>query len=131
MDQPITQHRALEASGEWKALSFSEQMGNVGSEIHRALKWQEKEKSELEAKAFYRALELLDMTIAAACDKKSRGAGLRELLRLREAVCDCFTEESKLYGYDAASLNKYFDCFALKAAHIRECANQRGTDGAS
>jgi len=34
-------HRDL-AAGRWKELGLSEQMGNIGSEVHRALKWREK-----------------------------------------------------------------------------------------
>ena len=38
------QHHEL-ASGRWNELSLIEQLGNVGSEIERALKWKKKNKS--------------------------------------------------------------------------------------
>lgn len=119
MDKPVVFHTKLDASGTWGKMSFSEQMGNVGSEIHRALKWREKNKPELEQKAIERGLELLDMTVAAEGEHGVGEARLRELRRLRETLCDFFFGAQQYYS-DAASINRYFDCFAFKAAKLRE-----------
>jgi len=56
------QHKDL-ADGRWAELSFCEQMANIGSEVERALKWKEKGNLEYGEKAFFRALELFDLTI--------------------------------------------------------------------
>ena len=56
------QHRSLE-SGKWAELSFMEQMANIGSEVSRTSKWKEKGNAERSQSAFYRALELIDLTL--------------------------------------------------------------------
>ena len=61
----------------WQSLSFFEQMANVGAEIGRAENWSLKDKNLCQA-AFYRGLELLDVTIE---DKKNIKK-LKELCRL-------------------------------------------------
>lgn len=56
-------HKDL-ASGRWFELSLVEQLANVGSDIERTIQWKKKEDLEYSKKAFERALELLDLTIA-------------------------------------------------------------------
>ncbi|MEK6325521.1 MAG: hypothetical protein AABN33_28095 [Acidobacteriota bacterium] len=85
MKPPI--HREL-AEGRWFTFSIFEQLGNVGSEFERAANAFQRGDGERFEKAFERMLELLDLTIE---DPKWRtGCRLRELLRLREEVCDVF-----------------------------------------
>ena len=107
MDQ--AQHQNL-AAGRWFEMTLPQQLGNVGSEFERALKWKQKGQSQLFESATARMLELLDLTIA---DPRWHGYRLRELTRLREFVCE------ELYGRadsDAAmGLKKYFLQFALLA----------------
>ena len=67
-------------------LSPVEQLANVGSEIERAMRWRGKGNAEYGRRAFERALELLDLSIA---DEKNRSR-LKELTRLREALADYF-----------------------------------------
>lgn len=107
MDQKMTCHRDLQASGRWARLSFFQQMGNIGSEVSRACRWKEKQKPEMMLKAFDRGLELLDLTIAL-----SRGPRRRELLRAREVMCDFFLGEND-YQSSAEQMKRYFDVFAL------------------
>ena len=52
----------------WFKFSLFEQLGNVGSDIDRAISWKKRGNAEYGADAFDRALELLDLTIA---DKKT------------------------------------------------------------
>ena len=54
-------HKEL-ASGKWFNLSLCEQLGNIGSEISRAIKWKHKNHTLYE-KAVFRALELVDITL--------------------------------------------------------------------
>ena len=86
-----------------------EQLGNVGSEVSRAYRWQEKDPQACE-RAFHRALELLDLTIG-----DSRWKGRRkELTRVREFLCDAMLGGSE-YGSDLSSLDRYFYHFAVAA----------------
>ena len=85
-----TNHRAVIhkdlASGRWATLSPMEQLGNIGSEVGRALRRKKENDVHAETLAVYRALDLIDLTIA---DEKWR-TRLKELLRMREVLCDYF-----------------------------------------
>jgi hypothetical protein len=63
--------------------------------------------------ALYRALELLDLTLADPRHRHSL-ARLREIARAREVVSDFFAGSSQ-YGSTGASLQKYFDAYARAA----------------
>ena len=95
------------AQGRWYTMSLAEQLGNVGSEYDRALKWRT-QSDERFHNAFDRFLELLDMTIA---DQKHSFNCKRELLRLREYVCSEFTSPAK----STENLSSYFYQFGLLA----------------
>ena len=101
----------------WQTLSLSEQFGNVGSEISRAIKWAAKNPATSQA-ALYRGLDLFDMMLD---DPRHRGsvARLREIARAREVVVDFLAGENE-FGSTGPSLQKYFDHFALAArrAHL-------------
>ncbi len=88
------QHLEL-VNGGWYKLTFFEQMANIGSEVGRTINWKSKNK-EFSQKAFYRALELLDLTIA---DSRNRQR-LRELLRLRETLIDRFIYDNQYHSTD-------------------------------
>jgi hypothetical protein len=104
-------HREL-AAGRWWTLSLAEQLGNVGSEIGRASRWLSRN-PETARLAFYRALELIDLTLADPRVRASRPR-LREIARAREVVVDFFAGSNE-YGSTADSLQKYFDQFAAAA----------------
>ena len=106
-----TQHRDL-ASGRWWQLSLAEQMGHVGSEISRAVRWTSRNPDMARA-ALHRALELLDLTLADPRHRQSL-ARLREIARAREVVADFFAGPNQ-YGSTASSLQKYFDAYAMAA----------------
>jgi hypothetical protein len=99
------QHKTL-AAGKWNLLSFAEQMANTGSEIERTISWKEKSRLDISSRAFERALELLDLT---AADPKNRSR-LRELRRVREAVCDHFAFDNT-YQSTHESWQRYFGSF--------------------
>ncbi len=103
------QHRDL-AAGRWWELSLFEQLGNIGSEISRAVKWSGRN-DELARGAFERALELFDLTLDDPRHRQS-AARLRELARAREVVVDYFDGANE-YHSTASNLQKYFDEFAL------------------
>ena len=104
-------HRDL-AAGAWWRLSLVEQLGNVGSEISRAERWKTRN-ADLSRAALYRALELLDLTLADPRLRLSRPR-LREIARAREIVADYFAGGNE-YGSTGVSLQKYFDAFAVAA----------------
>lgn len=103
-----TQHKNLQKR--WKNLSFFEQMANVGSEVERAISWQEKGNKEYCLLAFERALELLDFTTEGIKEVHR----LRELKRLREVLVDYFTQ-SNYYGSSAKLWHSYFYAFNYAA----------------
>lgn len=107
----MTAHREL-ADGRWWTLSLCEQLGNMGSEVSRAIKWTGRNASLAES-AFFRALELFDLTLA---DPRHRQhpARLREIARAREVVVDLLSGSNE-YGADGPSLQRYFDAFAIAA----------------
>lgn len=117
-------HRDL-AAGAWWDLSLAEQLGNIGSEISRAERWRMRN-PELSRGAFFRALELLDLTLDAPRVRASRPR-LRELARAREVVVDYFFGSNQ-YGSSGASLLKYFDAFALAARQQRRDDKRIGRD---
>ena len=80
------QHKNL-AAGRWNELPLVEKMANIGSEVERALNWRIKKNIDYAQKAFDRALELIDMTLAG--DKNY--AHLKEIARMREAIVDFFS----------------------------------------
>ncbi|TSC95264.1 MAG: hypothetical protein Athens101410_671 [Parcubacteria group bacterium Athens1014_10] len=96
-------------NGKWQTLSLAEQMGNIGSEISRAINWKERDE-ELFEKAIERGLELLDFTIADPRWRKR----LKEIVRVREFICDSVFGD-KEYGNSLEDFDRYFLSFALAA----------------
>ena len=96
------QHKGLEEI--WKDYSLAYQMANIGSEVSRSIKNQNKPARFIGA--FNRALELFDLTIG--CTKNP--AELREICRAREEFCDYFNGNS--YNTDPTRMQRYYDQFA-------------------
>lgn len=117
----ITAHTTSEALVEerWFSLTLAEQLGNVGSDFDRALRWKAKNQPALFKGAVARMLKQLDLTLA---DPRWHNHRLKELARLRETICD------ELFGPDlnlqsAAGLQKYFLTMARRAAEDRRIAS--------
>lgn len=106
-------HKEL-AGGRWFEFSLMEQLANVGSEIERTISWKNKGDQEYSKMAFYRALELIDLTVA---DPKNRFR-LREILRAREALVDHFMYDNEYNTTDEIWRN-YFYQFNYAAAMQR------------
>jgi len=102
------QHQAL-AQGGWQKLSLAEQLGNIGSEISRALKWRDRDEN-LYQSAIRRAFELIDLTLG---DSRLRGR-LKEISRLREFLADAILG-GKEYGSKLEDIDRYLFQFALAA----------------
>lgn len=101
-------HAALQ-SGRWQELSLAEQLGNIGSEINRALMYKNEDCKRFQD-ALFRALELLDFTLA---DRRWRRR-LKEIARVREITAAQLERDSE-YGTTLEDLNRYFFQFAMAA----------------
>lgn len=87
----------------WKKYSIFEQMANIGAEVGRAINWKKKNNQKMSNNAFYRSLELIDMTIE---DKKNKNS-LKEILRLREILGDYLLGDNIYHSTDK-QWEKYF-----------------------
>lgn len=103
------QHPSLAAGG-WQKLSFVTQMAHIGSEVERALRWREKNHEEFAQQAFWRSLELFDLTL----QNHKHYPLLREVARARELWADFFIGENQ-YRSTAESWQKYFYAFNFAA----------------
>ena len=107
-------HASL-AAGRWQTLTLMEQLGNVGSEVERAIRAHEQRRTDRFENALARALELFDLT---AADRRWKLHQRREILRAREQFCRVFYDDTAEPDL-AAYLRKYFLQFAI-AARRRE-----------
>lgn len=101
-------HKDL-AAGDWQKLTLMEQLGNIGSEVGRAKKWQNKDEKYF-WNAIERALELFDLTLR---DSRWRGR-LYEIGRAKEIFSDAVLG-GKEYGSSLKDLERYFYHFAFAA----------------
>jgi len=114
-------HQAL-ASGRWNELSLVEQLGNIGSEIERTLKWKKKNNPGYSMRAFERALELVDLTLA--CPQNH--LRLKEIARMREILVDFFHEQNQ-FASSEESLSAYFLHFACAVRRVPPKPFEQGT----
>lgn len=107
----------------WYLLSLAEQLGNIGSEVDRVIRWKEANNVDFATRALYRTLELLDLTIA---DNRWKGGKRREITRVREVLCDTFAGDN-VYGTPPEYLSKYFFRFASMARRINQYRDQESS----
>jgi hypothetical protein len=109
------QHTTLSPE-RWAQFTLFEQMANIGSEVGRAISWREKGNEEYGRQAFYRALELTDLTLD---DIKHRSRSrLREITRLRECLVDYFAGDNRYHSTEE-NWQKYFYPFNFAARSAR------------
>ena len=92
----------------WADLTIFEQMGNIGSEVGRALAARRRGDAESERGAFYRGLDLFDATAETWAIRKSPRT--KEILRAREQFVEAITTNK-----ENATLESYFMQFAIAA----------------
>jgi hypothetical protein len=109
------------AAGRWWTLPLDEQLGHVGSEISRTLRWKGRNAAIAQG-ALQRALELIDLTLADPRHRRSV-ARLREIARAREVVVD-FVEGPNQYHSTGPSLQRYFDAYAVAARKRANVSDQ-------
>ena len=90
----------------WAAMSFYEQMGNIGSEVGRAMNALKRSDESALQGSYFRGLDLIDATVATMSSPSRR----RELLRAREE----FSKAIELKTVDQG-LDDYFMAFAVLA----------------
>ena len=108
MDNSLNYQHGEDFFDKWNRLSFPEQMLNIGSEVSRALKWENKNKKRSES-AFYRALELFHFTNKSLY-LNGYGHRIRELGRAKEVLYDYLYGENQ-FNSSPQSLMKYYDDF--------------------
>ena len=96
----------------WFSLSLAEQLGNTGSEIDRYVNLLKREEPENAQIAFYRAVDLLDLTKQSP--KISR-AQRKEVAKVKEVICDSVVNAGGNYNTPIEYFQKYFMDFALVA----------------
>lgn len=104
-------HQGL-ADGKWFTFSLADQMGNIGSEVDRYVKWSKVNDEEQSSKAFDRALELMDLTMQDPKHRMNRRS--KEIGRLREVFCDSVYGGSE-YNTPLKYFQDYFLDFAIVA----------------
>lgn len=108
MDSVVPIH-GEDAHRDWLSRPITYQMGNIGSEVSRSLKWSTKGNQARADKAIERALELFDFTIEANVGNHAR---LTEVLKAREEFCDYFFGGNSFHT-DPAKMQRYYDGFVM------------------
>lgn len=105
-------HKEL-TDARWFGFSLAEQLANVGSDVIRAINWKKKGNLELSQQAFWRALELINLT---QLDPKYRKTPkLKEIGRIKETLIDYFMYDN-IYGSSDELWEHYFMYFNYLAA---------------
>lgn len=94
----------------WQRFSFYQQMGNIASEISRAINFKKKKDVKQMDASLLRLLELVDLTIE---DEKNK-LKLKELCRFKEVISDWFCQ-TNVYSVNPESLKNYSMQFAMLA----------------
>ncbi len=102
----------------WRGLTFYHQMGNIASELSRAIKFRDQNDLEHMNSSLGRLLELIYLTID---DEKNRPR-LRELCRFKEVLSDWYCR-THVYDVDPEALKSYSLNFARMArgSTFRNC----------
>jgi hypothetical protein len=101
-------HHSDTITQSWSKLTLPQQLGNVGSEVSRMIKWRDKDPVIAEH-AFERMLELIDLTL----QNQTNGPRLQEVARAREVLVQTWQSQAAADSPEWISLNRYFFQFAL------------------
>jgi hypothetical protein len=96
----------------WAQLTFEEQMGNIGSEVGRAIAAHRAGQQEREERAIARAIDLFSAT-AETLIGTSYSYRLREVFRARDEFLRLFFDGT--FEADASIIERYFTDFAFMA----------------
>lgn len=95
------------AKGRWAKMPFSSQMGNIGSEISRAINAKNRGNQERMVNAAERAIELFELSIDGNMNSPTR---LKELCRGKEEFCD-YIFGNNTFNTDPIKMLRYYDQF--------------------
>ena len=98
--------------GRWAQLTFDEQMGNIGSEVGRAIAARRAGKALREERAIARAIDLFSATVEIWIDTPY-AYRLKEVLRARDEFLRLFYDRT--FDDDADNIERYFLYFAWMA----------------
>jgi len=96
----------------WAQLTFNEQMGNIGSEVGRAIIAHRNGNTVREDRAIDRAIDLFSATVEALIGTKY-SYRLKEVLRARDEFLRLFFDGT--FDQDADNIERYFMYFAFAA----------------
>jgi len=96
----------------WAQLSFDEQMGNIGSEVGRAIAARQAAKPLREERAIERAIDLFSATVEVLINTPY-AYRLKEVLRARDEFLRLFYDGT--FEKDANNIERYFLWFAWRA----------------
>jgi hypothetical protein len=94
----------------WAQMDIVNQMGNIGSEVGRAIAAKRRGDAERQQGAITRAFDLFDATIETLAAQRS--PRLREVLLARDQFSALFYDD---HFSDADALERYFTWFAVAA----------------
>ena len=94
----------------WAKMSIFDQMGNISSEVGRAIKAKKQNNIESMENAVIRALDLFDATIDELI--KARSIKSKEVLRSKDQFLTIINEQSPT-SQELNSLDSYFTQFAI------------------
>ncbi len=94
----------------WQSLTFYQQMGNIASELSRAIKFKNQNDVERMNSSLWRLLELMDLTT----DDEKNKSRLKELCRFKEVLSDWYSQ-THVYDVNPESLKSYSLNFAMMA----------------
>ena len=96
----------------WAQLSFNEQMGNIGSEVGRAIIAHRNGNEMRKNRAIDRAIDLFSATVVVNI-KTSHTFRIKEVLRSRDEFLRLFFDNT--FEHDADNIERYFMNFAFMA----------------
>jgi len=100
----------------WAELTFEEQMGNIGSEVGRAISAHRSGNAIREARAVDRAIDLFSATVDVLKNTEY-SYRLKEVLRSRDEFLRLFFDGT--FEKDADNIERYFMYFAFLARSNR------------
>ena len=92
----------------WQEFTFYQQMGNIASELSRAIRFELQKDIKHRNASSWRVIELVDLTI----EDEKNFCRTKELCRFKEVLADwhCCTG---VYDVSALALKNYALCFAM------------------
>ena len=105
----------------WAQLSFYEQMGNIGSEVGRAIIAHRNGNEVRETRAIDRAIDLFSASVEVLAGTEY-AYRLKEVLRARNEFLRLFFDGT--FEDDADNIDRYFTYFAV-AARVQHAENIR------